>query len=183
MEQLIQNEKFFEYSRYNSDEDIVVNFSKNIINNVRPLFELIFNEKYSTLNRVLSNNKIETRGENEVYRYEIMLNEIKIPKSVKPKIRDLEKHGLTGKSLRYKLDLLNNLWDQLAEKVNNIGNRFIDFSSNTVVKLIRIFLSYLNAVVDSVGLIPGLEFIKAFQEVKDYMEAGMQSAETLKDKI
>lgn len=86
--------------------------------------------------------------------------------------------GLDGDSLDLKFGLLNKLWLNIVEFINKSALNIIDFSDNSLVKLIRKFLSYLNSLLGSIqSVFPFIESIKEFKEV---LEGFFNIAESLK---
>lgn len=83
--------------------------------------------------------------------------------------------GFTENSLRLKAHTLNFHWEKLLTHVHTAGNTIIDFANNSVVKLVKRFLDYLNSVLGSlIKLFPGAEPIK---EIKEIIESYLGIAE------
>jgi len=83
--------------------------------------------------------------------------------------------GLNPDYLILKMELLNKLWTNVVDYINKAGARIIDFSNNELVKLIRMFLSYLNSFLDSLKSV--FPFIEAMKEFKDILEGYFDLAE------
>jgi hypothetical protein len=61
------------------------------------------------------------------------------------------------------------------DKVNQIGQKIIDFANNDIVKLLRNFFSYLNSILGSYAKVfTGLE---ALIEIKENIEAYLSIAD------
>ena len=124
------------------------------------LFSEAFNEAREALNRNLELFKLGISEENPHYKENLLVaNEI------------LNAIGFTGSSLKLKAGLLNKLWDGVI----STGDGIISFASNSIVKALRKFLTYLNSLLGSLKeLIPGIDAIK---EIKEVIESYLSVAE------
>lgn len=86
--------------------------------------------------------------------------------------------GLEGDSLDLKFGLLNRLWLSVIEFIDKTAKKIIDFSDNSLVKLIRKFLNYLNSLLGSIQSI--FPFIESMKEFKEVLEGFFDIAENLK---
>lgn len=90
----------------------------------------------------------------------------------------LDTIGFSGYSLRIKIDQLNYLWELVLRSLQRTGQTVIDFGNNSLVKVLRRFLNYLNSILGSLSkLIPGADGIK---EIKDLLESYLELGNDLR---
>jgi hypothetical protein len=82
------------------------------------------------------------------------------------RIKAMQQAGLDGKSLTLKLGLLNELWTKVLEYIHKRPRNIIDFFDNELATLIKKFLNYLNALLDSIkSVYPSIEAMIEFKDI------------------
>lgn len=173
---------WFEIQTNLSDLENVLKFIDQLPSNIRQIFDpktsnfiQIFIEndgEFGITNKIFNNSFVEAEDELKIsylvfqrnLKLEVLLSEKRTEN--KKAAETLLQIGFTQNSLILKASLLNKLWTKILNMVDKSANKIIDFADNQMVKLVRVFLEYLNSILGSLQLlIPSIDSIKEFKEV------------------
>jgi len=171
---------WFEYTKNKDDVTNVVDFVKSLPDK----FKSFFNPQFSNFTEYLIKNNVNNRCHSlfekalEEATTELNRDILKIERKLKLDklanrdrnhyilLEKLDSVGFTGASLELKAFSLNRIWRKLVEESNRLGHHIIDFTRNSIVKLLRKFFDLLNSLLDSLfNVFTRLEPLKEFKDV------------------
>jgi len=137
-------------------------------------FQKAFNEskEYFNTNFLISIRKLKL---DKIY------NNRTNSKSYKQFLKGIKSSGLTGQQLKTKIGMLNKLWENVYNFIDDTAQKIINFSNNELVKLVRKFLtflnSFLNSIISAVGSV--IPCVDSMKEIKDLIEGYLDLGESM----